>query len=100
MWRAALALALISGTGCGKQTDDGPAVVAGAPAGTVVAIDGVVTTGTRTLAKGDAVTADDEIATADGAHVTIELAHNHARWSLGPKRHEKPVGEPTEASLK
>ena len=88
MWRAALVgLLVTSAVACAKKADDGAAAVAGAPAGTVIAIAGKVTAGTRTLAKGDAIAADDVVETADGARVTIELLHNHAQWSLtGNKR--------------
>lgn len=86
MWRAALALLLVSGTACGKKTDDGAAAVATAPAGTVIEINGGVTAGSRTLRAGDVVAADDEIATAGDGRVTIELAHNGARWTLGPNQ--------------
>ena len=89
MWRAALALLLVTGAACGKHAEDGAAVVASGPAGRVVTVDGKVTAGTRVLAKGDAVAADDVIETADGASVTIELVHNRAQWTLGPNKHGK-----------
>ena len=78
---------MIAAPACGKKADDvGTAVVAGAPAGTVIAIDGKVTAGARVLAKGDAIAADDAIETGDHAHVTIQLAHNHAQWTLGSNK--------------
>jgi hypothetical protein len=58
-----------------------------APAGTVRELTGDVTATrpgatARKLAVGDGVFADDTIATAAGAHVVIELAHNGVAWTL------------------
>ncbi len=90
MWRVALVGLLATGaTSCGKKTDDGPAIVAGAPVGTVVEIEGTVTANGKPLAKGDAIAADDLVETSNVGRIAIELAHNHARWILGGNKHEK-----------
>lgn len=78
---------------CSKGTDatgGGPAAVAGAPAGKVVELAGTVTATrdgkARPLALGDAVSGDDRVATGADGKVTIVLAHNNAKLSLGASR--------------
>lgn len=77
---------------CSSSSTDVPvaSVVDTAKAGTVVELAGSVTATRagkpRALAIGAEVSSDDDVATAADGKVTIELAHNHARWSLGPDR--------------
>jgi hypothetical protein len=90
MWRAALVGLIVTGaTSCGSKTDDGPAIVAGAPVGTVVEVEGTVTANGKPLAVGAAITADDLVETSDNGRIAIELAHNHVRWVLGANKREK-----------
>ncbi len=87
-----LALALIA-PACSKSSEEvtpAPVPVATAKAGTVVELTGKVTAtragATRDLALGGEVSSDDVVTTTADASVTIELAHNNARWSLGAGR--------------
>src|SRR5439155_25103215 len=43
----------------------------------------------KAVAVGDTVGADDEIETGTDGRVVIVLAHNSARWELGPNKKEK-----------
>lgn len=92
----ALNLGMIAGPGC-SSSNESPKVsasgsaagsaVTSAPAGRVLAVAGTVTVAGKQLANGDGVGADDLIDTAADGSVTIELAHNLARWELGPDKH-------------
>ena len=78
-------LAVSALASCGDSSD-APRVAASAPAGKVVELTGKVDATrsgkTRPLAMGAEVYADDQIATAADATVTIELFHNNARWAV------------------
>jgi hypothetical protein len=97
MLRAALiSFVLASAAGavaCGSGATNGPAVVAGAPAGDVTEISGTVTAtrdGTpRPLAAGDVISGDDVIDTGADGRVTITLRHNRVAWTLGPGKKEQ-----------
>ncbi len=95
MVRLAIAALLTAALGACSHHENVP-VVSGAPAGNVVEVTGTVTatgaTGARTLRVGDTVTADDAIDTGTGS-VAIVLAHNAARWELGPDHHDAKVRE-------
>jgi hypothetical protein len=90
---AALALGLVIGPAC--SSNESPKVSASASsgsaatatAGRVLDVAGKVTVAGKQLAKGDSVGADDVIDTGVDGSVTIELAHNLARWELGPDKH-------------
>ena len=75
---------------CSDEQPSGPAVVAGAPAGSVTELHGSVTAlrgaARRTLVAGDTVAGDDVIETGVDSRVTIVLAHNQVPFSLGPER--------------
>lgn len=90
MLRALLIAVTLLPIACDKPAASGPAVVAGATAGTVVDVAGGVTAtrggATRALAKGDAISGDDVIATGADGSVTIILAHNQARWTLAANK--------------
>ncbi len=83
-----LGLVSIAAVSCNKKQDP-PAAQAGAPAGTVVDVQGTVTVAGKPLAKGATVTSDDVVDTGADGHVRIVLAHNNATWDLGPNKHEK-----------
>ena len=83
-----LGLVSIAAVSCNKK-QDAPAAQAGAPAGTVVDVQGSVSVGGKPLAKGATVAADDVVETGADGHVRIVLAHNNATWDLGPNKHEK-----------
>lgn len=70
---------------CSNQGDS-PTGAPTAPAGTVIDVSGTVTVAQKPLAKGDAVAANDVIETGADGSVAIVLAHNHARWELGPNK--------------
>jgi len=82
-------LAVSAAAACGSK-EDAPAATPGAPVGKVLEIDGTVTatrgTAVRTLTTGGEISTDDEIATAADGRVVILIAHNNARWDLGPNR--------------
>jgi hypothetical protein len=89
MLRAVLLGALaVSAVAC-KSKDDAPIAQPGASAGKVVEVTGDVKIGAKPLAVGDAVKADDTIETGAEASVVVVLAHNNARWSVGPNRKVK-----------
>jgi hypothetical protein len=69
--------------------DDAPAAPATASAGKVVEVTGKVTDNGAPLHAGDAVREADVIDTGTDGHIVIELAHNQARWELGPNKHQK-----------
>jgi hypothetical protein len=69
--------------------DDAPAPPATASAGKVVEVTGKVTDNGAALKAGDAVREADVIDTGTDGHCVIELAHNQARWELGPNKHQK-----------
>ncbi|MCX5746936.1 MAG: hypothetical protein NT062_31075, partial [Proteobacteria bacterium] len=84
-----LALVAIS-PACSKPSAEPPPALARAKVGVVLEVTGKVTAThdgqTRDLAQGAEVVTDDVIATAADGKITIELLHNHARWSLGGGR--------------
>jgi len=90
MLRALLIAVTLLPIACDTPATSGPAVVAGATAGTVEDVAGKVTAtrggATRDLAKGDAISGDDVIATGTDGSVTIVLAHNNARWVLAANK--------------
>jgi hypothetical protein len=69
--------------------DDAPAAPAQVAAGKVVEVTGKVTDNGAALTAGDAVREADVIDTGTDGHIVIELAHNQARWELGPNKHQK-----------
>jgi hypothetical protein len=69
--------------------DDAPAAPATASAGKVVEVTGKVTDNGAALKAGDGVREADVIDTGTDGHIVIELAHNQARWELGPNKHQK-----------
>jgi len=88
-------LAVSAATSC-KGGSDAPAVTPGAPVGKVLELAGKVTatrgTDVRTLVPGGEISADDVIGTAADGRVVILVAHNNARWDLGPNKQAK-VGD-------
>ncbi len=88
----AVLLAVTGVAACGGTKASGPAIVAGAPAGKVTTLQGVVTAtrgaARRTLATGDDVSGDDVIETGADGRVTVLLAHNQVPFSLGPGRRQ------------
>src|SRR5687767_11797096 len=78
-------LALTATAACSNKSD-APAAAIGKPAGKVVELSGKVEASregkTRELTLGAEVFADDQVATAADATVTIELFHNNARWAV------------------
>jgi hypothetical protein len=87
---ALMSVAAVATCGC-KSRRDAPHVEPGAAAGKVIEVAGTVTVGTRQLATGDTIKSDDTIETGADGSVVIELAHNLARWELGPNRKVKPT---------
>ena len=83
-----LGLVSVAVVSCNKK-QDAPAAQAGAPAGTVVDVQGTVSVAGKPLAKGATVAGDDVVDTGADGHVRIVLAHNNATWDLGPNKHEK-----------
>ncbi len=75
---------------CGSKSD-APAVQPGAVAGKVLEVTGEVKVGTTVLVVGSSVKTDDVIDTGTMGSVVIELAHNQARWELGPNNKKKPT---------
>ena len=87
LW-AVLACAAVSA--CGTK-DSAPAAQPGAVAGKVLEVAGSVKVGAKQLAVGDPVKTDDVIETGADGNVAIELAHNGARWELGPNQKLRPT---------
>jgi hypothetical protein len=90
MLRAVLVgLLSVSAVAC-KFGGESPKSQPGVAVGKVVEVAGTVTVRhadvARPLAKGDAVEGDDVIETGADGNVIIELAHNLARWELGPNK--------------
>jgi len=79
----------LGASACGRN-DATPAAQPGAVAGKVLEVSGVVSVAGKPLAVGDAVKADDAVETGADGNVVIELAHNQARWELGPNHKVKP----------
>ncbi|CAN5412728.1 hypothetical protein BH11MYX1_BH11MYX1_26900 [soil metagenome] len=75
---------------CGSKSDS-PAAQPGAVAGKVLEVTGAVKVGATPLAVGTTVKTDDVIETGMDGNVVIELAHNRARWELGPNNKKKPT---------
>lgn len=92
MVRAALWAVIACGIApaCGNKSD-APAAQPGAVAGKVLEVSGSVKVGAKQLAVGDRVNTDDVIETGSDGNVVIELAHNQARWELGPGRKVRPT---------
>lgn len=77
---------------CGsKDSDSARAAQPGAVAGKVLEVSGSVKVGAKQLAVGDQVKTDDQIETGADGTVVIELAHNQARWELGPGHKVRPT---------
>lgn len=76
-----------------KSTSDAPASQPGVAVGTIIEVSGTVTVRhgavARPLAKGDSVEGDDVVETGADGNVIVELAHNLARWELGPNKKSK-----------
>lgn len=85
-------LAMTAAAACSSK-DDAPAAQPGVSAGKVVELTGTVTATrgdqVRSLATGGEISADDVIDTAADSRVVILVAHNNARWDLGPNKHGK-----------
>jgi hypothetical protein len=73
-----------------KSTDSTPAAQPGAVAGKVLEVTGAVSVAGKRLTVGDSVSSDDAVETGADGNVVIELAHNQARWELGPNQKVKP----------
>ncbi len=89
-----LGLLVISGaSACKSGEGDAPVVEPGKAVGKVLEITGKVTatrgTVTRDLDASSTVSGDDVITTAGDGRITILLAHNNAKWDLGPNKHEQ-----------
>jgi len=82
-------LATAAVSACGKN-DAAPTAQPGAVAGKVLEVSGAVSVAGKPLAVGDAVKTDDAVETGADGNVVIELAHNQARWELGPNHKVKP----------
>jgi len=86
-------LAVTGASACSGGGGDAPAVEPGKAVGKVVEITGKVTatrgTVTRDLDASSTVSGDDVITTAGDGRVTILLAHNNAKWDLGPNKREQ-----------
>lgn len=85
-------LAVTAAAACSSKGEL-PAAQPGVAAGKVVELTGTVTatrgTQVRTLAAGGEISSDDVIDTAAESRVVILVAHNNARWDLGPNKHGK-----------
>jgi hypothetical protein len=85
-------LAVSAVAACSGKSDP-PAAQPGVSAGKVVELTGKVTatrgTDVRTLTEGGEISSDDVIDTAADSRVVILVAHNNARWDLGPNKHGK-----------
>lgn len=86
-------LACVVVPACGNK-DSAPAAQPGAVAGKVLEVSGTVNVGGKPLAAGDPVKTDDTIVTGADGNVAIELAHNGARWELGPNHKGRPMDAP------
>ena len=87
-------LLVISGaSGCKGGGSDTPAIEPGKTVGKVLEVTGKVTatrgTVTRDLDASSTVSGDDVISTSGDGRVTILLAHNNAKWDLGPNKREQ-----------
>jgi hypothetical protein len=89
-------LAISAVSACKSGGSDAPAVQQGVTVGKVVEISGKVTATrggeSRTLDASSTVSGDDVIQTGGDGRVTILLAHNNAKWALGPNKQEKVSG--------
>jgi hypothetical protein len=76
-----------------KSSSDAPASQPGVAVGKVIEVSGTVTVRhgdvARPLAKGESVEGDDIVETGADGNVIVELAHNLARWELGPNKKSK-----------
>lgn len=89
-----LGVLAVSASACGKSSTESSAkVVPGQAAGKVLEVKGSVQVKrgaeTKPLAVGDSVEATDVVVTGADGSVAIELAHNSARWELGPNKEQK-----------
>lgn len=86
-------LVISAASACGGGGSDAPAVEPGKAVGKVLEVTGKVTatrgTTTRDLDASSTVSGDDVITTAGDGRVSILLAHNNAKWDLGPNKHEQ-----------
>src|SRR5690349_2997829 len=82
----------LSAVAC-KSGSDSPKSQPGVAAGKGIEVSGSVTVQhegvARPLAKGDSVEGDDVVETGADGNVIVELAHNLARWELGPNKKSK-----------
>jgi hypothetical protein len=89
-------LAISAVSACKGGGSDTPEVQPGVTVGKVVEITGTVTatrgSDTRTLDATSTVSGDDVIQTSGDGRVTILLAHNNAKWALGPNKKEPVAG--------
>lgn len=87
--RKAVVIAFVVLLACSKRD----AADVAAPAGKVVEVAGTVSAtrngATRKLAVADQVFSDETVDTGSDGSVTIELAHNHARWAMEPGQHKR-----------
>jgi hypothetical protein len=88
-----LALLVVACVAC-KSNDDksAPGVAPGSAssaAGKVIDVAGKVTVGSRAVAVGDGLAAEDVIDTGADGRIVVELTHNLAHWELGPNKHQK-----------
>lgn len=83
----ALALSGLAASAACKSSNEAPKIAASAMAGRVLEVKGSVTVAGKPLAAGDTVAPGDTIDTGADGSVVIELAHNLARWELGPNKH-------------
>jgi hypothetical protein len=95
MLRAVLVAVMSMGAvgGCKSATEPSAAPVPGVAAGKVLEVTGTVTVkhgdAARALAVGESVEGGDTVITGADGNVVIELAHNSARWELGPNKQQK-----------
>jgi len=89
-----LGVLVVSVSACSKSATETSAKVApGAAAGKVLEVKGSVTVkhgdAAKPLAVGETVEGDDTVITGADGNVVIELAHNSARWELGPNKQQR-----------
>ncbi len=94
MLRAVLLGLLVVSSACSKSSTESAAKVQpGVAAGKVLEVKGTASVkhgdATKPLAVGDTVEGDDTVITGADGNVVIELAHNSARWELGPNKQQK-----------
>lgn len=86
-------LSVTAMAGCKKSAETSAKAEPGVAAGKVIEVKGAVTLkhgdATRPLAAGESVEGDDTVITGADGNVVIELAHNAARWELGPNKQQR-----------